>query len=69
MGDMQCTLWPEGWWHHCCIQHDLGGTDIDLAACVIQSAPNAVFGAAVALVMVAGLAMFRPIWKRFNRSN
>jgi hypothetical protein len=65
--DLECTFWPEGWWHHCCIAHDLGGTDAELASCVIQSAPNVVLGALVALVMVAGLALFGPLLKRSSR--
>jgi hypothetical protein len=64
--DFQCTLWPEGWWHHCCIQHDLGGADLDLAFCVIESAPNVYVGGVVAFVMLAGLILFRPIWKRIS---
>jgi hypothetical protein len=60
--DLECTLWPEGWWGHCCIAHDLGASDADLAVCVIQSAPNVLWGAFIAFVMIAGLALFRPIY-------
>jgi hypothetical protein len=60
--DMECTMWPEGWWHHCCVAHDLGGTDFELAACVIQSSPHSpTLGIIIALVMFAGVKLFRPI--------
>jgi hypothetical protein len=65
--DMECTMWPEGWWHHCCVAHDFGASDADLAACVVQSAPSAILGAIAALVMVVGLQLFRPIWRRLTR--
>lgn len=64
--DMECTFWPDGWpqwiggtgqeWHHCCVAHDLGGTNIDLARCVAETSPT------MAVVMFAGLAVFGPIY-------
>lgn len=43
-----CTLFPEGWWSHCCELHDAGYAaqigqalaDAELAACVAGSLPQ-----------------------------
>lgn len=41
--DGRCTGFPNGlgrWqWGQCCIDHDAGGTDVDLLACVIKAIP------------------------------
>jgi len=47
MPDMVCTAWANGipkWlggtgveWLHCCIEHDLGASDIELFQCVVKS--------------------------------
>lgn len=62
MPDYQCTMWPEGSWHHCCIAHDLGGTDAQLAQCVVQSTDVPLYGISVAIVMYLGLKLFRPLY-------
>lgn len=66
-----CTLWPEGWWSHCCAAHDadyldqIGRALADerLLACVANSAPDdipllAAASAVVACVMWAGVRFF-----------
>ena len=70
--DNQCTLWPDGWpvwlggtgreWLHCCIEHDHGGGDLELAQCVAGDG-----GLVMALVMLAGLTLAWPLrlwWRR-----
>lgn len=41
--DGRCTGFPNGigrWqWGQCCAAHDLGGTDIDLVACLVGAVP------------------------------
>lgn len=71
--DMECTFWPDGWpvwlggtgqeWHHCCVAHDLGASNLDLARCVAETSPT------MAAVMFAGLVVFGPIylfWRRIR---
>jgi hypothetical protein len=59
--DFECTFWFEGTWHHCCIAHDLGGSDEQLAQCVAQSTGWASWGLLIAALMYFGVKMFRPI--------
>jgi hypothetical protein len=43
-----CTLWPEGWWSHCCAVHDADYSaqagrlvaDVRLLQCVAESLPD-----------------------------
>lgn len=67
--DFECTLWPDGWFGQsitdCCIAHDLGGSDAELAACVAGhgGAGFLILG----LVMWAGVKLFRPIYRAWKR--
>jgi hypothetical protein len=64
--DMECTMWPEGTWSHCCIAHDLGGTDAQLAQCVAASADWPAYGLLMAWLMYAGVKIFRPILRAYR---
>jgi len=69
--DYECTSWLDGipkWmggtgqeWNHCCIAHDLGGSDVELLNCVNEIW----FG--MGTVMVVGLLLFRPAWRVIQR--
>ena len=62
-----CTLFPEGWWSHCCAAHDAAyaaqtarsAADMDLLRCVAASATSspalAVVSAAIGVVMYVGV--------------
>lgn len=66
--DMQCTWWPDEWFGqsitHCCIQHDLGGSDLDLARCVYETNPWLL---PVAGLMLVGVILGRPIYRAIKR--
>lgn len=64
-----CTLWPEGWWAHCCQAHDeayaaqIGQAlaDADLMRCVAESAQGgaiSIASAIIAGVMFIGVRLF-----------
>lgn len=68
-----CTLWFDGAWQHCCVDHDLAyytdsvtlQSHVDLAACVAETSGGPVMG----LVMLIGttawwLIKHRPWRKR-----
>ena len=67
--DFQCSWWPDQWFGQslteCCIAHDLGGVDLDLAACVagLGDWKFAVLG----LVMLIGVKFGRPIYEAWKR--
>lgn len=65
--DMQCTWWPDVWFGvsitHCCVAHDLGGSDAELAMCVASAAWWLL---PVALVMWLGVKAGRPIYRRWS---
>lgn len=74
-----CTLFPEGWWAHCCEVHDADYVlqvgqalaDWDLFACVASSAPDGFMGwLAVASVPIAALMFLgvRLFGSRFYRA-
>jgi len=67
--DGRCTGFPNGlgrWqWGHCCVEHDAGGSDVDLFGCLLKAVPIAAgplaaFG--VGLMMSA-----RPIYNQLQR--
>ena len=59
-----CTLFPEGWWSHCCAAHDAAYSaqiardvaDMDLLRCVAASATSSPALAAVSAVV--GVVMY-----------
>lgn len=64
-----CTLFPEGWWSHCCAAHDAdyaaqigqAVADVTLLQCVATSADGGLIGIASALVggvMFLGVRLF-----------
>jgi hypothetical protein len=65
-----CTLFPEGWWSHCCAAHDLnyGGlvprivADETLMQCVVNSSPHAgwltLFSVFIGTTMYIGVRLF-----------
>ena len=81
MPDFECTLWPDGIppeiggtgqeWLHCCIAHDLGGADTELAQCVAHSLSDSPFGILLALIMLLGVAgppgLAYKLWKRCRK--
>lgn len=71
-----CTLWFEGWWSHCCEQHDAdyvaqigqAVADAKLFECVATSAPETWMAGAslfVAGLMFVGVRVFG---RRFYRN-
>jgi hypothetical protein len=74
-----CTLFPEGWWAHCCQAHDLAYAnqvsravaDLDLFWCVMDSAPNTLLLGATMLIsglMYLGVTVFgNYFYKRAKR--
>lgn len=64
-----CTLFPEGWWAHCCAAHDAAYAaqvardvaDMDLLRCVAASATSspalAVVSAIIGTVMYVGVRL------------
>lgn len=75
--DMQCTGWPDGWpswiggtgdeWLHCCVAHDLGGTDIALAQCVAHAGLWPVAAALMGGIMFIGVKALRPFWRLLRK--
>lgn len=67
MPDFECTWWPDTWFGisltQCCIEHDLGGSDLDLFHCVAAQHPALVPIAAAMLVGVVAWRVFRSIRK------
>lgn len=70
-----CTMFPEGWWPHCCQMHDIAygvlrrQADLDLMQCVSNSAVDNPFAAAasvaIAGTMYIGVRLFGwRFWKR-----
>jgi hypothetical protein len=61
--DFTCTLWIDGWpwatnlWRHCCIAHDLGGSDWQLFQCVAETGGAKEF--AMGLIMGVGVFLWR----------
>lgn len=64
-----CTLFPEGWWSHCCAAHDAdyaaqigqAAADAALLQCVATSADGGLIGIASAViggVMFLGVRLF-----------
>ncbi len=65
--DLECTWWPDEFFgvniNHCCVAHDLGGSDVELFACVAAQHPLFfILGA----VMLVGIFLFRPIYLRIE---
>jgi len=62
--DGRCTGFPNGlgrWqWGQCCIDHDAGGADVDLLACVIKAIP--LWAAPLAVSGVFTMWCCRPIY-------
>lgn len=63
-----CTLWPEGWWAHCCAAHDAAyaaqvarsAADKALLQCVAASTSSpalAVVSAVVGVAMYVGVRL------------
>lgn len=67
--DGRCTGFPNGigqWdWSACCQVHDLGGTDADLATCLLSSTPP--WAAALVFLALALMAFCRPIYNLGQR--
>lgn len=64
-----CTLFPEGWWSHCCEGHDADyaaqaarhTADLELLQCVATSGDGLLVGAAsmvIGMVIFAGVRVF-----------
>lgn len=62
--DFQCSWWPDKWFGvsitDCCVRHDVGGSDWDLAVCVAHKHPGFWI---IAVVMLVGVILFRPFYK------
>ena len=64
-----CTMWPDGNYRDCCVRHDLDAfngiadniADIALFQCVAEST-----NPAWAAIMVIGLFIFRPIYRKIK---
>ena len=67
--DYECTWWPDIWFGvsitDCCIAHDLGGSDLQLATCVFHAFPLSlkIPAAVLAVVMLVGITLALPIRK------
>lgn len=71
-----CTLFPEGWWGHCCEAHDVAYAaqvgqllaDTELMLCVATAGGGwlAPVSAAVGVVMYIGVRTFGRRW--YNRA-
>lgn len=70
-----CTLFPDGWWSHCCAAHDAdyaaqigqAAADTGLLQCVASSGDGLLIGAASAVVggvMWLGVRLFGRRWYR-----
>ena len=70
--DMECTKWPEGDWHDCCVAHDYAYSegknkwkaDFDLARCVAKKGKTRFAHAGIALTMWIGVTLFG--WGPYN---
>jgi len=70
-----CTLFPEGWWAHCCAAHDLAyasqagraDADLGLLLCVSGSAPSSALVGVSALIALAMYLGVRAFGKHFYR--
>jgi hypothetical protein len=69
MIDYQCTWWPDQWLGisitDCCIAHDLGAPDVELAQCVADK--GGIEFTIIAAVMFVGVIIGRPIYKAYMR--
>jgi len=67
--DGRCTGFPNGlgrWqWGQCCIDHDAGGTDVDLLACIIKAIP--LWAAPLAVGGVFTMWFCRPAYNVLQR--
>lgn len=63
-----CTMFPEGWWAHCCEAHDLAysaqvdrlAADLDLFQCLAATGDAWMYAASVAIggLMFLGVRVF-----------
>lgn len=69
MSDGRCTGFPNGvgqWqWGDCCMVHDTGGTDGQLAACLLDHTPVA--ATPLVFLALALMAFGRPIYNLLQR--
>jgi hypothetical protein len=65
MPDMQCTAVPDLWLKPCCVEHDLGGSDLDFLLCVL------IYTVLVAIIFSVmywlGMIIGRPFYKRYQK--
>lgn len=61
--DYECSWWPDEWFgvsiNHCCVAHDLGGSDLELFQCVAEQGP---YFWVLGVVMIVGLMIGRPLY-------
>lgn len=67
--DGACTAFPGGLfgldWTHCCIVHDLGGTDGQLLDCLQSVVPT--WAWPLVAFVVAIMVLFRPVYNWLQR--
>ncbi len=67
--DGRCTGFPNGlgrWnWAQCCIDHDAGGTDVALVACLTAAVPE--WAWPLCFLGVAIMGFSRPIYNQLQR--
>lgn len=68
--DFECTWWPDEWFgisiNACCVEHDLGSTDLDLFWCVADQHPLFfIIGAVMLLGLnLGGRALYHAVKRR-----
>ena len=67
--DGHCTGFPDGLfgldWTHCCIEHDMGGTDGRLIDCISNAVPS--WAEAIVVLLVGLAVILRPIYVELHR--
>lgn len=67
--DGECTGFPEGVgpfdWSHCCVIHDAGGSDGQLADCISKAVPGVFEGLVYFCIMLMIFA--RPVYNVLQR--
>jgi hypothetical protein len=64
-----CSWVPDFWFRDCCIQHDLGGTDLELAQCIVANTSPELYpiGILLAIIYFIGLKLFGWIYQLYKR--
>jgi len=67
--DGHCTGFPDGAfgvsWQHCCIAHDLGGTDGALIDCISNTVPS--WAEAIVVLLVGLAVILRPVYVELHK--